>query len=337
MAAKFGAVSGCCTCRGFLVVLNQEKEIKDMIQKENQSGFVAGTLVHTDKGLVPIDQIKVGDLVLSKPDRDPNATNVYKRVASTLKSSEKKRVQLLGIVNTLRNDDWDCWSGNPPKFPIGTIFEAYLIASDKLIWIDKAGWASEDFGGTCQQISSTEQLGWRRIDFLHMDMELKLVNGESSTCTCDGNTYSLITTDIDGLLYEGFSTTKPSSVWDTRGGKLQEYNVAKLMMYEYDERADLELFISENNLPQPLVDFGRFYFSRRRALHIYGENVVKTFSDKPNFKLRTSYVEIEPADNSKVNPLYANDYVYDLQVEDFHTYFVGELGLWIHDASANIS
>lgn len=30
------------------------------------SGFVAGTLVHTDKGLVPIEQIKVGDMVLSK-------------------------------------------------------------------------------------------------------------------------------------------------------------------------------------------------------------------------------------------------------------------------------
>ncbi|WP_410472025.1 hypothetical protein ACGTJS_10545 [Faucicola mancuniensis] len=29
------------------------------------SGFVAGTLVHTDKGLMPIQNLKVGDLVLS--------------------------------------------------------------------------------------------------------------------------------------------------------------------------------------------------------------------------------------------------------------------------------
>lgn len=29
-------------------------------------GFVAGTLVHTDKGLVPIEQIKVGDMVQSR-------------------------------------------------------------------------------------------------------------------------------------------------------------------------------------------------------------------------------------------------------------------------------
>ena len=33
---------------------------------DKNSGFVAGTLVHTDQGLVPIQDIKVGDLVLSK-------------------------------------------------------------------------------------------------------------------------------------------------------------------------------------------------------------------------------------------------------------------------------
>ncbi|MCL2076530.1 MAG: Hint domain-containing protein [Betaproteobacteria bacterium] len=30
--------------------------------------FIAGTLVHTREGLVPIEQIKVGDWVLSKPE-----------------------------------------------------------------------------------------------------------------------------------------------------------------------------------------------------------------------------------------------------------------------------
>ncbi len=31
-------------------------------------GFVAGTLVHTERGLVPIEQIQVGDMVLSQPE-----------------------------------------------------------------------------------------------------------------------------------------------------------------------------------------------------------------------------------------------------------------------------
>lgn len=45
--------------------------------------FIAGTLVHTDKGLVPINKIKVGDRVLSRDENNPDAENVYKRVVST--------------------------------------------------------------------------------------------------------------------------------------------------------------------------------------------------------------------------------------------------------------
>ena len=54
-------------------------------------GFVAGTLVHTDKGLVPIEQIKVGDRVLSKHENGEGGV-AYKRVASTFKSAEKQKI-----------------------------------------------------------------------------------------------------------------------------------------------------------------------------------------------------------------------------------------------------
>ena len=53
--------------------------------------FVAGTLVHTDKGLVPIQDIKVGDLVLSKPE-DGSGQVEYKSVLSTLKSTSKRKL-----------------------------------------------------------------------------------------------------------------------------------------------------------------------------------------------------------------------------------------------------
>lgn len=50
-----------------------------------ESGFAAGTLVHTDQGLVPIEQIKVGDMVLSKPE-DGIGAQVYKPVVRTVKT-----------------------------------------------------------------------------------------------------------------------------------------------------------------------------------------------------------------------------------------------------------
>ena len=62
----------------------------------NNTGFVAGTLVHTDKGLVPIQDIKVGDLILSKPVLSKPEGGVgdieYKPVLSTFKSPNKKRI-----------------------------------------------------------------------------------------------------------------------------------------------------------------------------------------------------------------------------------------------------
>ena len=52
-------------------------------------GFVAGTLVHTQNGLVPIEQIKVGDWVLSKPESGEGETR-YKRVVNTFTYEEKE-------------------------------------------------------------------------------------------------------------------------------------------------------------------------------------------------------------------------------------------------------
>ena len=42
--------------------------------------FVAGTLVRTDRGLIPIDKIRIGDRVLSQPEESGELA--YKRVSS---------------------------------------------------------------------------------------------------------------------------------------------------------------------------------------------------------------------------------------------------------------
>jgi hypothetical protein len=46
--------------------------------------FAAGTLVHTKEGLVPIEQIKVGDWVLSKPEN--RGEQAYKRVLKAIEN-----------------------------------------------------------------------------------------------------------------------------------------------------------------------------------------------------------------------------------------------------------
>ncbi|RYY79064.1 MAG: hypothetical protein EOO69_07935 [Moraxellaceae bacterium] len=90
-----------------------------------QSGFVAGTLVHTDKGLVPIEQLKVGDRVLSMPE-EGIGEKAYKRVLKTFKSAE--------------------------KMPIMGPFPTVYCTANHPFWVDGEGWVAaenldRDIGG----------------------------------------------------------------------------------------------------------------------------------------------------------------------------------------------
>lgn len=63
---------------------NQTKPIKNAAV----SGFAPGTLVRTKEGLKPIEQIKVGDYVLSKPESGEGG-KAYKRVVNTFVHENK--------------------------------------------------------------------------------------------------------------------------------------------------------------------------------------------------------------------------------------------------------
>ena len=56
-------------------------------QSDDAHGFVAGTLVHTDKGLVPIEKIRVGDNVLSQTEG--TGEKAYKKVVNTFVFDDK--------------------------------------------------------------------------------------------------------------------------------------------------------------------------------------------------------------------------------------------------------
>ena len=67
------------------------KKIIEASKKQTQElgCFVAGTLVHTKDGLRPIEQIKVGDYVLSKPESGVGEVS-YKRVSRTFEYDDKE-------------------------------------------------------------------------------------------------------------------------------------------------------------------------------------------------------------------------------------------------------
>ena len=84
----------------------------------NESGLVAGTVVHTKKGLLPIQNLKVGDLVLSR------------KQISDLPQYQK----ILKIIEL------------PEKLPvIKPLWLSHIICTEsQLFWSNEAGWLSAD-------------------------------------------------------------------------------------------------------------------------------------------------------------------------------------------------
>ena len=90
----------------------------------NTSGFVAGTLVHTDKGLVPIEQLKVGDKVLSKSQNDPDGELSYQRVVKTFSFDEKKLRAILVYSEVTEQ------------------FECFVMTYNHSFWVEGEGWTA---------------------------------------------------------------------------------------------------------------------------------------------------------------------------------------------------
>lgn len=85
--------------------------------------FVAGTLVHARQGLVPIEQLKVGDFVLSKSDTGEGPKE-YKLVTKTF-SRESERVLLIEY----------CISGE-------MVLRSLVVTPEHPFWVDRVGWTA---------------------------------------------------------------------------------------------------------------------------------------------------------------------------------------------------
>jgi hypothetical protein len=108
---------------------------------ETEAGFPRGTLVHTDKGLVPIEQIKVGDLVLSQPETTGEVE--YKPVVKTFQQEGKTIVALSYVVDG----------------ESGISYMLYPTDSDPFWTLDE---------------------GWRRADLLDPGTHLLLADGRTA-------------------------------------------------------------------------------------------------------------------------------------------------------------
>lgn len=125
--------------------------------------FAAGTFIHTDKGLVPIEKIKVGDMVLSKPESGEGEI-CYKPVVSTFQHDEQPLWLLQAdkyygddingeIVNFDRLNKYDEITYN------------LLVTLNHPVWVIGMG-ILDEYNNVSNQYEPYPQPHWKRVDQL---------------------------------------------------------------------------------------------------------------------------------------------------------------------------
>lgn len=248
------------------------------------SGFVAGTLVHTDKGLVPIDKLKVGDMVLSKHESG-EGEQAYKRVVKTFKSAEKMPIVRVSFYGQ-RTD--------------GQYGQMHIFCTDNHpFWVIGKGWrlASQLIHDDSGYYDSLIDLNERPIDLIDWMCFLR------TTSVPD---IALSANSIEWKEHDGFS-----------------------MMIDF-----------RNNKPILIGGGGSLFsgISDSRSWHP-DEDIHYLPKNDTDAETQFYYQAIDEdfrrADDELFNNLY-RAYVYNIEIEDFHTYFIGKAGIWTH-ASANIA
>lgn len=253
------------------------------------SGFVAGTLVHTDKGLVPIEQLKVGDMVLSKHESG-QGEQAYKRVIKTFKSAEKKPVVKVtidgekGQMHLFCTPDHPFWS-----FSIMTDWSwqaAIKLQYNAFSVLLKNGNEADIAFDTSYLIQSCEP----EIAFVY-----DYLQEEPFTCS---ETY------ID------FRQQNPVLI---PGSGVYSYNLDSTCNWDKDEE---RLIIS--------------LLQQTPEAQFFNNMILKTHREE----------DIDPiySNEEQIDDIYRayRATVYNIELADSHTYYIGKAGILTHD-SANIT
>jgi hypothetical protein len=120
------------------------------LYKNNLYCFVAGTLVHTKDGLVPIEKIKAGDWVLSQPEQTGELA--YKRVEETFVNDDAEvwlvEYRMTDLqLESRKKFDYEMWTEEEwfTEEENRTYSTGYFVATgNHPVWLKGVGWARVD-------------------------------------------------------------------------------------------------------------------------------------------------------------------------------------------------
>ncbi|MDP2226732.1 MAG: hypothetical protein Q8J78_04575 [Moraxellaceae bacterium] len=256
------------------------------------SGFFSGTLVHTKEGLMPIEKIKVGDWVLSKPESGEGEVS-YKRV-----------------VNTFEFDDKEVWFVSyrwdvklKPKEEWGDGFA--IVTGNHPFWVVYES-SFEEFDEDHEPVLVNR---WMRADQLTGDETVLLADG---SLACLIRVQKIYKTPYEGIGWLEFDEEGYGPVIDLRGDKA----FAPLLgnrTAAYFSKVENDFYgyrVGNNRVKKPiynpLLEYGVSYDEMGGV-----ENRDFCFGNMDNRFYRAK--------------------VYNIEVGDNHTYFVDAPGVWSHN------
>lgn len=217
----------------------------------NGGCFVAGTLVWTDKGHIPIEQIKVGDYVLSKPESGEGELS-YQKVTKTFAHENQPILCVVVYPERLRIE------AEAEKKLIDTSqYLTLLVTPNHPFWVEGKGWVE------AKKLHVAED--WLRLS----DGTVAFLSDVHTVIRMDKPDFGWL---IDGVFCP-IRFTEVDSYW---------------------------VDLSDNQI-KPHLKF---------AEKIENDTIEWWDRNPEDRLLRT---------------------VYNIEVEDTHTYFVGTEGVWVHN------
>lgn len=282
--------------------LTNENKRNQALDKRNHTCFVGGTLVHTERGLVQIQDIQIGERVLSA---DPiTGQRSYQAVTKVIKT-ENQRVIFMEFEYQLE--------------PELSFFEKLKLAKEirTKFGLEGIGLPSVQFVVTPEHPFWVEGKGWITANQL---------TTADIVIDKEGNKY--VATPLG---YNAKAQTEIFTTADKNVGMMPDYGLESSV---YGRPIDLKTgnILSWNETIKNNPNLSKLYSKNTH----WKEDLLEQLPEED--RANAHFHGFSQGD--WVNPEtiqwdegegYVTTTVYNLEVENTHTYFVGEYGIWVHN------
>lgn len=264
------------------------------------SGFAAGTFVHTAEGWTPIQDVKVGDMVLSKPENGEGEAS-YKPVLNTF-AYENKELWLVVAQKHWSSRDIHDKRIDREIFKYTLDSPQFLATPNHPVWV--VGMGVWDGRMNLESIIPYPQPQWKRVDQLQ---QYEIVTNKDGVLFYIERAQPLFNIEVSQTTLfkhdnHEIMQMKPSYAWYQ-----DNYYITK-------DKEDYDQYDMEDGL---VIDIANYYETNRTGLYV------------KNTKGGAGHYNLSKDENGHYYPFI--DTVYDLEVADYSTYCITKSGVYVHN------